>query len=406
MKAEREADLVCKASDNPEEGDMNATTRRRNQMLGRAYMAAVIAITLIVVGSGCGEGSEPNSVGGSAGGDAEAAKELVAKHSGEVSFISPGKPIDVGSLRGRELWIISADLSIPFHQNIVGGAEDAARAAGLVPVRFDGKGQAKEWSRGIDQAVAAGAGAIALVSIDPEFVSGSVQRANAADVPVIGVLDTDANSTPLSGTSGEATNDYVLSGRLLAAYATTHTDGPVHALHSDTSEFRLLGYLKDGLYDGMKEYCGSECSLSTFDTQIANFKTQLPTLTQSQLKTHPDTNFMFPAFDAQAVFVMPAIKQAGFAETVKVGSINAVKANLDLIVDEDVQLVDVGVPNAWLGWAAVDRMMRAMLGEQPATSEVPIRLFDQENLQGVDTDNESELYPGVDFQAEYQQLWR
>jgi ribose transport system substrate-binding protein len=368
-------------------------------------VALLAAAAWAVAASGCGSSSE-GGVGGSAGGNPEAAKKLIAQYSGDVSFISPGKPIDIGDLQGEELWIISADLSIPFHQNIVAGAEQAARAGGLVPVRFDGKGQAKEWARGIAQAIAARAGAIALISIDPKYVSGALKRAKAAGIPVVGVLDNDSNSKPLPGTSGEATNDYVLSGELLAAYATVHTDDPVHALYSDTSEFRLMGFLEDGLYKGMREYCGSECSLNTFDTQIADFKTQLPTLTQSQLKTHPDTNFMFPAFDAQAVFVIPAIKQAGFEENVDVGSINAVQANLDLIEDGDVQVVDIGVPNAWLGWSTVDRMMRAMLGEKPAVSEVPIRLFDQENLEGVDTGDESELFPGVNYQAKYERLWR
>jgi ribose transport system substrate-binding protein len=371
-------------------------------------LAATLGMALIVGGSaaGCGGSSEGASVGGKAGGDRAAAEKLVSEHTGDVKFISPGKPIDISSLQGKELWIISADLSIPFHQNIVAGFEDAAQAAGLKAVKFDGEGQAKEWSRGIDQAIAAHAGAIALISIDTGFVSGAVKRAKAAGIPVIGILNTDARAKPERGTAGEATIDYTGSGELLAAYATVHTDGAVHGLYSDTSEFKVMGFLKHGLYDGMKKYCGSECSLDTFDTQIANFKTQLPTLTQSQLKQHPDTNWVFPAFDAQSVFVVPAIKQAGFGEKVDVGSINAVQANLDLIQNGDVQVVDVGNPNAWLGWAAVDRMMRAMLGEPPAISEVPIKLFDQDNLQGIDTSDEDQLFAGADYQADYEHLWQ
>jgi ABC-type sugar transport system substrate-binding protein len=363
-----------------------------------------IAVTAASLASGCGSTSE--SVGGTASGDKEAAEKLVARYRGDVKFISPGKPIEVGSLQGEEIWIIASDLSIPFVKRTVEGFKDAARAAGLKGVGFDGKGQAKEWSRGIDQAIAAGAGGIALSAIDTGFISGAIRRANAADVPVIGMLNTDVGAELDPGTAGEATNDYTLFGELLAAYATQSTDGPVKALYSDTSEFRILRFLKDGLYDGMRKYCGSECSISSFDTQIANFKTQLPTLTQSQLKRHQDTNWVIPAFDAQAVFVIPAIKQAGFGEKVSVGSINAVPANLDLIVNDDVQVVDIGAPNAWLGWSAVDRLMRAMVGEGPGTSEVPIKLFDKENLQGVDTQNEDELFAGADYRAEYQKLWK
>lgn len=377
---------------------------------GRAPKALILlaaALVLAVASLGCGDaGGAGDEEAGAATPESRAAKELVAKYAGPVKFESPGGAIDMSSLRGKEVWMISADLSIPFHQNIVRGFEQGAREAGLRPVRFDGKGQTKEAARGIQQAIGAGAGAIGLISIDPSFVKEAVRQANEAQIPVVGVLTTDAHAKPLPGTSGEVTNDYVLMGNLLSAYAVANTDGPVRALHSDTSEFRLLGFLKTGLYEGMRRYCGDSCSLETFDTQIANFKTQLPTLVQSQLRRNPDTNWMFPAFDAQAVFVVPAIKQAGMGEQVTVGSINAVKANLDMIKASDTQVVDLGNPNAWLGWATVDRMARAMLGKRPAVSVVPIRLFDRTNLAKLDTGDESELYAGADYQAEYRRLWR
>lgn len=387
-------------------------------LYGRAHIAArsrlvtssVLLVVVVALGACGGGGGSASSSGGSGGGASaagvDAAKKLVADHTGDVKFISPGDPIDIASMKGKQLWIISADLSIPFHQNIVRGFEEAARAAGMKPVKFDGKGQTKEFTRGIEQAVGAGAGAIALISIDTRFVSGAVKRAQAAKVPIVGVLNVDARAKPDPGTAGEATIDYTGSGELLSAFAVKNTKGgAVHALYSDTSEFRVMGYLKTGIYNGMKRYCPG-CDVSSFDTQIANFKTQLPTLTQSQLKRNPDTNWLFPAFDAQSVFVVPAIKQAGASDKVRVGSINAVKANLDLIKKGDLQVVDVGNPNGWLGWAAVDRMLRAMSGAPPAVSQVPIKLFDKENLTGVDTSNEEGLFKGADFRAEYKKLWK
>lgn len=387
---------------------MKVLGRGTNQR--RRFAAAVTAVGLGLALSACGSDSEKASdQAGSAGGGAPAkvaeAKKLVSEARGDLKFISPGAPLDVGAMQGKELWIVSADLSIPFHQNIITGFEEAAKTAGMKAVKFDGKGQTKEFTRGIEQAVGAGAGAIALISIDTKFVSGAVKRANAAKVPIVGILNTDARAEPDPGTAGEATIDYTGSGELLSAYAVANTPkGEVKALHSDTSEFRVMSYLKTGIYDGMKRFCPS-CKVETFDTQIANFKTQLPTLTQSQLKRNPETNWVFPAFDAQSVFVVPAIKQAGAGENVRLGSINAVKANLDLIKKEDVQVVDVGNPNAWLGWAAVDRMMRAMNGEPAKISQVPIKLFDKENLAGVDTSDEEDLFKGVDFRTEYRGLW-
>jgi ribose transport system substrate-binding protein len=358
---------------------------------------ALWMVALVLLLAGCGGDGDAASEGGEASGadsaQVEAARERVEQAKGEVEFVSPGDPIDASKFKGKSLWIVSADLSIPFHQNIVKGFEEGTRAAGLKPVKFDGKGQTAEFARGIDQAIAANAGGIALISIDTRFVSGSIKRANDAGVPVIGVLNTDARAEPDPGTAGEATIDYTGSGELLAAYAVANTDGPVNALYADVGEFRVMGFLEEGIYAGFKEYCPDACSIDTYDMQMANFKQQAQTKTQSELRRNPKTNWILSAFDAQALFV------------VRVGSINAVTANLQFILDENGQVVDVGNSNAWLGWAAVDRLLRSMAGEEPAVSEVPVKLFDKENLEGVDIESEGDLFSGADFRGEYTRLW-
>ncbi len=335
----------------------------------------------------------------------QAAQQAVQNAKAPVSFIDPGGPVNVAPYRGQTLWVVSADLSIPFHQNIVAGFNAGAEAAGLEPVEFDGKGKTAEMARGIEQAVSQNAAGIALISIDTRFVQGAITQANEAGIPVIGVLNTDARADLDEGTAGEATIDYTGSGELLAAYAIANTDGPVHGLYADVSEFRVMGFLKEGIELGFTTYCPDTCSVQTYDVQMADFKTQVQTKTQSELRRNPDTSWVLSAFDAQALFVVPSITEAGFKDQVRVGSINAVTANLEFILQDNVQVVDVGNSNAWLGWAAADRLLRALNGDE-GISEVPIRLFDKENLQGVDVSDEDELFGGVDFRASYQELWK
>jgi ABC-type sugar transport system substrate-binding protein len=106
-----------------------------------------------------------------------------------------------------------------------------------------------------------------------------------------------------------------------------------------------------------------------------------------------------------AQFAVPAVEAAGKGNDVKIASINAVSANLKFIQDGRVQIVDVGNSNAWLGWAATDRALRAMAGEKPGISTVPLRLFDKSNLGGVNIEDEGALFEGADFRAEYRKLW-
>ncbi|MCU1378198.1 MAG: ABC-type sugar transport system periplasmic component-like protein [Acidimicrobiales bacterium] len=368
---------------------------------------AVLGLTagLAACGGDSGNGSNtaagPTSSRRAAKADAVAAVE---KAKGPVKFISPGGPVDVRPYAGKELWVVSADLSIPFHQNIVAGFKEAATAAGVRAVAFDGKGRTTEMARGIEQAVAQEAAGIALISIDTRLVTAAIAQANAALIPVVGVLNTDARAGLDKGTAGEATIDYIGSGELLTAYAVANTDGPVNGLYADVSEFRVMGFLKQGIQDGFQRYCPTGCSIKTFDTEAADFKDQVQTKTQSELRGNPNTNWMFSAFDAQALFVVPSVTVAGFGGKVRVGSINAVAANLDFIVKRNTQVVDVGNSNNWLGWAAVDRAFRASAGDN-AISEVPIRLFDADNLAGANVRNEAALFDGVDYKAEYQKLW-
>lgn len=376
----------------------------------KSRIAVVVAATvasLALAACGSSSSSSSSSSPGKGGTDAQvkAAKEYVAKYSGDPKFISPGEPIEVTSLKGKTVWIIPSDLSIPFMQTVANGYKEAAEAAGLKAVVFDGKGTTKEYNRGIQQAIGTEAAAIALISIRSAFVTGALKDAAAAKIPIVGVSTIDANESAEPGTAGAATFDYVASGKLLAAYAIANTKGPVRSIFSNVPEFVELNKLKQGVEEGIKEFCSSSCAVSTVDSQAATFKTQVPTLVQSQLARNPDTNWVFPAFDGQAVFAVSAIKQAGRGEDVRIGSINAVQANLDLIKDDDVQAVDVGASNTWQGWAAFDRALRAILGEKPAVSEVPIKLFDKENLQGVDTSSEAALFTGADFRQEYRRLW-
>lgn len=335
----------------------------------------------------------------------QAAADLVEAAKAPIEFLSPGGAIDVSGFAGNEIWIISADLSIPFHQNIVAGFEEAAVAAGLTAQTFDGKGQQQEASRGIDQAIAAGAAGIALLSISPSFQVGALRRAEEANIPVIGMLTTSSEDHPWPLTGGEATYSYYKSGFLLAAYAVQSSDLPFHSLYLDVSEFKELGYLNEGIHDGLEELCGSECAVEYSDMLVATFQEQSQTLTQSQLNRFSDITWIFPAFDAMALFVVPSVDAAGRADDVSIGSINAVTANLQFILDGNVQVVDDGIPNHWMGWGGVDRLLRAMAGEDPATTEVPIRLFDAENLQGVDIEDEDSLFGGTDYRTAYQELW-
>ena len=114
---------------------------------------------------------------------------------------------------------------------------------------------------------------------------------------------------------------------------------------------------------------------------------------------------MLPTYDAQAVYVVPAIKQANLSSKVKVVSSDNVKSTFDWVAKSDVQVFDVGPPDHWIGWAGMDNVVRGILGKPAIKNEhIPLRVFLPSNLKGVNTANEDSLY-GARFRTKYKALW-
>jgi ribose transport system substrate-binding protein len=335
----------------------------------------------------------------------QAAIDLVSAASAPVQFVSPGDQLDLAELQGKTVALVTLDLSVPFVQAVVAGFEEAAKAAGVEVTIFDAKGSSATASQGVDQAVASGAAAIVAFGVNFDQIAGSVAGAQAADIPVVGTMNIDANSAPEQGSAGSVSVDYYESGRLLSAYAIAETDGPVHAAYQNLPSIATFTAMLQGVQDGFKEFCPQECTLTVDDLTQSDFKKATEGLTASEIARDPDLNWVLTAIDGIAQFTIPAIELAGKQDAIQVGSINAVTANLEFIADGRVQASDVGNNNTWLGWAAMDRALRAASGQPATMSEVPIKMFDAQTLTGVDIADEDALFDNVDYRADYTALW-
>lgn len=383
----------------------------------RAALVTLVALAAALLLAACGSssddgGSSTGSTGSGDGGAATtsggsdakaAAQRLVDAASGPVAFESPGEAFDISSARGKTIWIVCNDTSLPFVQAVLRGFDQAAKIAGVNVKLFNAKGQSNAAAQGIDQAVAAKAGAISVFGISLRYVTKAVEDAKAAGIPVVGALNVDVAAPLEPNAAGEVSIDYVKSGELIAAYAIANTDGPVNALYQNLPGIDTFAAMKEGVEKGIAT-C-SDCKLTSVDF-TGDFKGSEMTQTPSALARDPKLNWIIPAIDGMAQFAVPAVESAGKGDSVRIGSINAVASNLKLIQEGRVQAVDVGNNNQWFGWAMVDRSLRAIAGQEPATSTVPIKLFDARNLEGQDIEDEDALFSGVDYRAEYQKLWK
>ena len=74
-----------------------------------------------------------------------------------------------------------------------------------------------------------------------------------------------------------------------------------------------------------------DCVVTVEDTQVANLGVKLGQQVQTLLRRNPDVNFVLPTYDAQGIYVVPAIKAANFSNPIEVIGSDAVPSNLDWI---------------------------------------------------------------------------
>ena len=314
--------------------------------------------------------------------------------------------MQISDLAGKTISVVTIDGSVPFVQAAIRGLREAAKAADVKVDIFDAKGQTNNAEKGIQQAIAAKSAGLVVWAVDFDYVRNGIKAAKKAGIPLIGVFNNDAGAPLPPDSDGEVSIDYRESGDLLAAYAIATADGPVHAVYQSLPTLRSFVAMKEGIEAGFERYCPEDCSLKVDDFLVNDFKSQAQTKTAAALARDPKLNWVFSAIDGIAQFAIPSIEAAGKADKVKVGSINAVQGNLKFVTDGKVQAVDIGNNNGWLGWAILDRMFRAIDGEEAAATAVPIKLFDRENLQGKNLADEDDLFDDADYRGGYEGLWK
>lgn len=337
------------------------------------------------------------------------AQQLIDAAKEPLQFEAPGPPIDVSSLEGKRILILSVDQRVPTLAQAAGVMQEAGTAAGVQVDIFDAKSDVARMQQGLDQAVR-GADAAILLGIPIALVGPGLEAAKEANVPTVSVL----NNEPVEGEPGQGAGDpnvyastapsYFKGGQLVAAKAIVDTNGEAKLVIFNTSEITPSTPMVDGMKD-ILERCDTCEIAAENDTPLAEWSTALTGKAVSAIQQNPDVNYLLPIFDGMGIFVHAGILQANAGDRVKVAAFNGTPAALDLIVQGDTFTGDPGQPNGWLGWHAIDQALRGMLGEEPGNPEIPIRFFDDESLEGLDVNDVDEPYGNPDYEAGFKELW-
>jgi ribose transport system substrate-binding protein len=394
----------------------------------------LLALAAAAALAACGSSSSSSSTGGSteaaAEEPAEGESEEVAAETGgsesedvvataqagaEEAMAPPetweGPTEPVKALKGLKLAAISCDAKLGgCTESVKQMAKVAEEQLGWSVKFYDGQSNPKVWNEDIIQAVNEGVDAIGVGSMPPLLIQQGLAAAEAAEIPVVNSTNAGFEPNPTEASDGkpwviaDISMDFTAAGAANADWAIADSDGKANILvTTDESHTAVVAHVH-GFEEQIEKAC-PECSMETMQTTTANVTTQVPQEVVGYLRAHPETEYVYAAYDPMATFLVPAIEQAGLGDKVKILGILGEAPNIEFIRKGEVQATDVAFDQRYIGWAMVDQTLRDLNGDplsKPIGENVPWQLLEKENLPPPS----SEAFRApFDYAAEFQKVW-
>lgn len=363
----------------------------------RASLTSISAVALAaLLLAGCSAPEDDAPAAAPDGGNLPEAITQIADEGKQEISEWPG-PEDSPQTDGSSLSVVVVPCSMAVEgcKRQAEGFIEAADALGWETTLIDPKGDPGLDNAAIDQAITQQADAIFMVSIDPEIVSGALERAEAAGIDVVA-----AATDSLEGLDHEVSLHGDEEGRRLAAQIAVETGGDATIAMFTANEFKTVVKRVEGSKEVFDQCDDCEIAVER-DISVTAGGSQLVSLVQSTLQANPDVNVLWAPYDAAATDMVQAVRQAG-RNDVFVASFNGNLQNLDLIRAGDVQRIVIGEALEWDGWAGADAILRLHLGAPMVEDDgVPSRILVKDNLPAEGTAWEGDF----DFRAKYLEMW-
>jgi ribose transport system substrate-binding protein len=387
---------------------MSVSVRQR----GALAAAAVVALASALAGCS-GSATGPSGKGASAE-NLAAVDKVIDQYKQEPTFKAPGPAFDASKARGKTIFYIPLNSSLPFDTLMANGAKQAAEEAGAKFILYSNQGRPSEWVQGMDSAISRKVDLIALAgSPDPKLLGPQIKAAKAAGIAVINthlydVSYVDQALQEQPDLAGIVPANHYMGGSLMADMAIKETKGKVKALFITANEVQPSRGIVAAFQAELKKYCPDSCKATVVNIPIPSWAEKVPTAVQTGLLKDPNINFVVPVYDGMTPLVAAGITQAGKASSVKVVAYNGTASVLQMIQKKNLVVGEIGEPIEWLGWSIVDQALRILSGAEPITNgNTPLRVFDKDNIDETGSPaTQTEGYGDpAEFKNGYRALW-
>jgi ribose transport system substrate-binding protein len=367
-------------------------------------LAGLVLVVVVVAGCGSSSSSSSSESGGStesAGGSGEsegsgssgstnlAAAEAMVKKAEEPWTKWEGQTKPTKPPSGINLALVTCAGTV---NGCVYPVEEAAKAAenlGWKTTTYDGKGDPVTQNKVLLQAINSGAEAVLMAGVDPAAIQSSLKTAEERGIPV---GDMTQGVAPGEGLAFDVGANYVTGGEVTGSWVVADSGGEAKVLPTSDKEFASTVAIVEAALEVIGECSGCE-ALETEYFVSSDLGNGLGQRVASKLQSNPEVNYVIGAFDPAVAEMVPAIQNAGIAENISLISNVGDPQNLEWIKEGNVQKADLVFDNQYIGYAAVDQMIRALNKEElwknkgendprfEYNEDVPYHLITENNIE-------------------------
>ncbi|MDH6279852.1 sugar ABC transporter substrate-binding protein [Prescottella agglutinans] len=376
------------------------SVRGRLSKVGLGVLGMITA-SLVVVGCAGATGDSASASGTDPAGSAWlAAAENAAQAATTVPTVIRAAELGpVTPPATRTIFFVGCDQSIPGCVAQVTGVQEAAAALKYTVKVCDAKADVASFQNCMSQAVNAKPDVIVNNARPAADAAEAYAAAHAAGIPVIGQF-TSEQPDPAKGNTVEVGNVCHQEGEMLGNFIVAESGGKADvAVFADTV-YGCNGQRAEGIETALDRCASCKSTIKRFSAATA--QTDLPPALQATIQSNPKLNWIVGTPGFSGLMASDAVRQAGKADSISVGTFDGDEPGLALARKGDIIKADVASGVYENGWTVVDAAVRLAAGQTiPNGISNPTQL-----LMTQSSVPQSGTYEGATgFRDQFKQLW-
>ncbi|MBN8995102.1 MAG: substrate-binding domain-containing protein [Rhizobiales bacterium] len=333
------------------------------------------------------------------------AKAIVAERTKpQTKWLGPtsGPKAPEGSFT---LAYVSPDQSYTPHVLWGKGVEEGAAALGWNVVTFNGQGTVSGTLAAMQQALASNPAAI-ITPADANALQKPIKEAIARHIPVIGIHATAfPGPSPELGLYHNIVSNPAEIGQAEAAYVIAMSDGKGQDIHMVDNSYAIARFKAKATTTPIANCPGCKM-LETVNMPLGDASARMNAAVTGLLARYGDSWWMTTCCDGYYTNVAAALRAAGAStDKIKLVGADAPPSAYDMIRKGGFEVASVPEPSSLFGYMAVDAVIRAMAGEEPAHFVQPVFLIVKDNVDSEGGKN-NEFVPSNNFACHYVNIWK